>query len=198
VFEWPGRDGGEFGVERVEDLLRRHQGLPVAQLCALIYEQARAYGAAQSDDVTLVLLRRDAAADAAEAELPRDLGALAQAVALVGEFWRRHGLPDAERFAVDFAIEELFTNMVKYGRGSATRVRLRLRREPGAVAVLLVDPDSDPFDPTAARPVDLAAPIEQRTPGRLGLPLIHRLVDDFAYEYAGSESRISFRKRMGG
>jgi phosphoserine phosphatase len=196
VFEWPGRDGGEFGVERVEALLREHHSLPAARLAALIRDHARAFGAAQADDVTIVLLRR-IAGEAAEIELPREFGALEQAVALVAEFWRRHHLPDGDRFAVDFAIEELFTNMLKYGRASATRIRLRLQREPGAVAVLLVDPDSDPFDPTAARPVDLAAPIEKRTPGRLGLPLIHKLVDDFAFEYAGSESRISFRKRMG-
>lgn len=200
VFEWPGRDGGEFGVERVEALLREHHGQPAAQLAALIHRQARAFGAAQADDVTIVLLHRLAGAggaDTAEIELPRALGALDDAVALVREFWRRHGLPDAERFAVDFAIEELFTNMVKYGRASATRIRLRLQREAGAVAVLLVDPDSERFDPTAARPVDLAAPLAARTPGKLGLPLIHKLVDDFAFEYSGSESRISFRKRMG-
>jgi phosphoserine phosphatase len=197
VFEWPGRDGGEFGVERVEALLREHHALPAAGLAALIHERARAFGAAQADDVTIVLLRRGTGG-AAELELPREFSALDQAVALVRDFWQRHGLPDADRFAVDFAIEELFTNMVKYGRASATRIRLRLQREPGAVTVLLVDPDSEPFDPTAARPVDLAAPIEQRTPGRLGLPLIHKLVDDFSFEYAGSESRLFFRKRMGG
>jgi phosphoserine phosphatase RsbU/P len=197
VFEWPGRDGGEFGVERVEALLREHHALPAAGLAALIHERAHAFGAAQADDVTIVLLRRGTG-EAAELELPREFSALEQAVALVRDFWRRHGLPDADRFAVDFAIEELFTNMVKYGRASATRIRLRLQREPGAVTVLLVDPDSEPFDPTAARPVDLAAPIEQRTPGRLGLPLIHKLVDDFSFEYAGSESRLFFRKRMGG
>ncbi|MGH8481962.1 MAG: ATP-binding SpoIIE family protein phosphatase [Nevskiaceae bacterium] len=197
IFEWPGADGGEFGVERVEALLREHRVLPAAQLAALIYDQARAFGAAQADDVTIVLLRRVAGEASAEIELPREFGALDSAVALVREFWQRHGLPDGDRFAVDFAIEELFTNMVKYGRAGATRIRLHLRREPGAVAVLLVDPDSEPFDPTAARPVDLAAPLEQRTPGRLGLPLIHKLVDDFAFEHSGSESRISFRKRMG-
>jgi sigma-B regulation protein RsbU (phosphoserine phosphatase) len=198
VFEWPGPDGSEFGVERVEQLLRQHAALPVARLCALIVEQARAFGAAQADDVTIVLLKRLASdADAAQVELPRDNAALEAAVAFVREFWQRHRLADAERFAVDFAIEELFTNMIKYGRRSPTRITLRLRREAGAVAVLLVDPDSEPFDPTAARPVDLAAPIEQRTPGRLGLPLIHKLVDDFAFEYAGGESRISFRKRLG-
>jgi phosphoserine phosphatase len=198
VFEWPGPDGGEFGVERVEALLRAHHGLPAAKLAALVFEEARAFGAAQADDVTIVLLRRlPGGADTAELELPREFEALGQAVALVGDFWRRHALPDGDRFAVDFAIEELFTNMVKYGRRSPTRIRLRLRLEPGAVAVLLVDPDSDRFDPTLARPVDLAAPIEKRTPGRLGLPLIHKLVDDFAFEYSGTESRISFRKRMG-
>jgi len=197
VFEWPGRDGGEFGVEGVEELLREHHELPMKQLAGLIHQRARAFGAAQADDVTIVLLRRDVADAATEVELPRDVAALEQAVTLVREFWQRHGLPDAERFAVDFAIEELFTNMVKYGRGGATRIRLRLAREPGAVAVLLVDPDSEPFDPTAARPVDLAAPLEQRTPGRLGLPLIHKLVDDFAFEHTGLESRISFRKRIG-
>jgi phosphoserine phosphatase len=195
VFEWPGNDGGEFGVERVEALLRQHAGMPVAQLASLIHEQARACGAAQADDVTIVLLRR--LGDAAEVELPREFGALESAVALVREFWRRHALADADRFAVDFAIEELFTNMVKYGRRSESRIRLRLEREPGAVAVLLVDPDSEPFDPTVARGVDMAAPLEKRTPGRLGLPLIHKLVDDFAFKYTGNESRISFRKRMG-
>jgi len=198
VFEWPGPDGSEFGVARVEQLLREHHRLPVAQLAALIFDQARAFGAAQADDVTIVLLHRLAAvADAVEIELPRTNAALDTAVALVREFWQRHQLPDADRFAVDFAIEELFTNMVKYGGGGTTRIRLRLAREPGAVAVLLVDPDSERFDPTAARPVDLAAPLEKRTPGRLGLPLIHKLVDDFAFDYAGRESRISFRKRTG-
>lgn len=198
VFEWPGPDGGEFGVERVEALLREHHRLPAARLAALIVDQARAFGAAQADDVTIVLLRRLAEGGAtAEIELPRETAALDTAVALVREFWQRHGLPDGDRFAVDFAIEELFTNMIKYGRRSATRIGLRLALEPGAVAVRLVDPDSDPFDPTAARPVDLAAPLAARTPGRLGLPLIHKLVDDFAFEYAGGESRISFRKRMG-
>jgi sigma-B regulation protein RsbU (phosphoserine phosphatase) len=198
VFEWPGPDGSEFGVARVEQLLKQHRDLPVARLCALIVEQARAFGAAQADDVTIVLLKRLASdAATAQVELPRDNAALEAAVTFVREFWQRHALADADRFAVDFAIEELFTNMIKYGRKSATRITLRLTREAGAVAVLLVDPDSDPFDPTAARPVDLAAPIEKRTPGRLGLPLIHKLVDDFAFAYAGSESRISFRKRLG-
>ena len=200
IFEWPDRDGGEFGVERVEALLRAHHFVPVARLATLIRESAAAFGAAQADDVTVLLLRRLPAGegDAMEIELGRDVAQLERAVALVREFWDRHRLPEADRFNVDFAIEEVFTNMVKYGRAGPTNIRLRLQREPGGVAVRIVDPDSDQFDPTAARPVDLNAPVEARQPGKLGLPLIHKLVDDFAFEYAGRESRISFRKRIGG
>jgi sigma-B regulation protein RsbU (phosphoserine phosphatase) len=198
IFEWPGRDGSEFGIERVEALLRAHHARPAAELARLIHEGAAAFGAGQADDVTILLLRRLPDPDlVTEADLARDAAELERATALVRTFWARHGLPDDARYAVDFAIEELFTNMVKYGGGGPTRIRLRLTREPGAVAVLLVDPDSEPFDPTVARPVDLQAPLSARQPGRLGLPLIHKLVDDFAFAYAGRESRVSFRKRLG-
>ena len=199
IFEWPSASDEEFGVPRVEALLREHHALPASQLALRIREQAAAFGAAQADDVTIVLLRRLPAAGAgvSETALERRIEALEQAVALVEAFWQQHALPQGDRYAVDFAIEEVFTNMVKYGRPGPTRIQLRLAREPSAVAVLLVDPDSERFDPTQARPVDLTAPLAARQPGKLGLPLIHKLVDDFAFEYAGRESRISFRKRLG-
>lgn len=207
VYEWPRPDGGEHGVERVEALLREHHALPAAALAQRIREDAAAAGMAQADDVTIVLLRRLPGAvrapvagggDVAEVELERRTGELASAVAFVGDFWRRHALPEPDRFAVDFAIEELFTNMVKYGRPGPSRIRLRLAREPGAVTVRIVDPDSERFDPTHRPDVNLAAPLEARQPGGLGLALIGRLVDDLAYEYENRESRITFRKRIGG
>jgi sigma-B regulation protein RsbU (phosphoserine phosphatase) len=199
IFEWPDAAGAEFGVPRVEALLRAHHALPAQDLAQLIRAQAAGFGAAQADDVTIVLLRRlpTAGAGVSEIALERRLEALEQAVALVEAFWHQHALPAADRYAVDFAIEEVFTNMLKYGRPGPARIQLRIAREPGAVAVRLVDPDSERFDPTQPRPVDLTAPLEARQPGKLGLPLIHKLVDDFAYEYAGRESRISFRKRLG-
>ncbi len=203
IFEWPGPGGAEFGVERVEALLREHHALPAARLAGLIRERAAAFGDGQADDVTIVLLRRlpDAASAGApgvmEAGLARSVDELEAAAALVRAFWQAHGLPDGDRFAVDFAIEEVFTNLVKYGRAAPSRITLRLAREPGGVLVQLVDPDSERFDPTVERPVDLQAPLEARQPGGLGLPLVRKLVDDFAYEYAGRESRISFRKRTG-
>ena len=203
IFEWPDASEAEFGVERVEAILREHHRLPVATLAEKVFEQAAAFaaGAGQADDVTIVLLKRsdggipEATIDAVEFELQRDIGELDRIVAGVKSFWEAHRLPAGDRFAVDFAIEELFTNMVKYGKPGSTRIRLRLQCEPGAVAVRLVDPDSENFDPTVDRKVDVDAPLEARRPGGLGLHVIPKMVDAFSFEYAGRESRISFKKR---
>lgn len=98
--------------------------------------------------------------------------------------------------AVDLALEELFTNMVKYGKTSAAEVRLDLSRVPNGVEVTLTDRDVDFFDVTRAGEVDVTLPIEQRTPGGLGLHLTKQMVDFIEYQYLEESrtSRITFRK----
>lgn len=103
---------------------------------------------------------------------------------------------DAEqRLAIDFAIEELFTNMLKYSRSGANRVEIALECDTGSVRVSLVDSDVEPFDVTAAPDADVSLPLSQRRPGGLGLHLVRRLVDELSYEYRATtrESRIRFR-----
>jgi phosphoserine phosphatase len=212
IYEWPNAADEEFGIDRVEALLREHHRRPAADLAALIRTHAAAFAAgtstpvaapSQVDDVTIVLLKRmpekpaDPAsqADSAEMELERSIDVLGSAFALIQQFWQRHGLPDAKRFGVEFAVEELFTNVVKYGSGGQSRILLRLERISDGVAVALVDPDSEHFDPTLDRGVDPGASLEARRPGGLGLHLIPKLVEDFAYEYSGRRSRTSFKMR---
>jgi len=99
---------------------------------------------------------------------------------------------------VDFVIEELFTNMVKYATGSDAAVRVGLTKIPGGVEVTLTDFGVDRFDPTQGPEVDIHAPIEQRRPGGLGLHLIRKMVDSIAYDYQaeGRQGRITFRKTI--
>ncbi len=101
---------------------------------------------------------------------------------------------------VDLAVEELFTNMVKYSTTSDAAVRIDMATVQGGVEVTLTDYDVEAFDVTRSPDVDMSLPIEQRTPGGLGLYLIRRLVDCIAYEYSAEsrQSRITFRKTLGG
>ncbi len=102
--------------------------------------------------------------------------------------------------SVDLAVEELFTNMVKYNKGTAAEVRIGLRGLASGVEVTLTDYDVEPFDVTKAPDVDVSLPIEQRRPGGLGLHLIRRLMDSVDYEYSreSRESRITLRKTLDG
>ena len=139
----------------------------------------------------------DPATEPGESRLfERRIDALTDIVAFTAAYFERQGIDRALRMPVDFAIEELFTNMVKYGAGSSASVSIELTAIAGGIAVMLTDRDVPPFDVTRAPDADVTLPIEQRVPGGLGLHLTRRLVDAIEYKYSpeGRESRIMFRK----
>lgn len=100
-----------------------------------------------------------------------------------------------QRNSVDLAIEELFTNMIKYGRPGSAEVLIEIAGAGGEVVVTLTDTDVEPFDVTTAPDANVDVALEQRRPGGLGLHLVRRLVDSLSYEYVPElrESRTSFR-----
>jgi phosphoserine phosphatase len=62
VFEYPNRAGEQFGVRGVEEHWRRLHGQPVERIAAGILAAVRGHGAGvpQEDDITIVLVRRQA------------------------------------------------------------------------------------------------------------------------------------------
>ena len=129
------------------------------------------------------------------ASFERRIDALAEIFAFTAAALARQGVPDALLVDVDFVLEELFTNIVKYSRGQAP-VSIDIAAIPGGVEVTLTEPEADRFDVTEAPPVDITLPAVQRRPGGLGLHLIPRLVDSVQYGYSEGErcSRIVFCK----
>ena len=115
-------------------------------------------------------------------------------------FFARHRIEPALRTPVDFALEELFTNMVKYAKSDdpASEVRIDLAALEDGIEVSLTDRGVDDFDVTLApdAQVDLAA--SERRPGGLGIHITRRLVDEWHYQYSKQEreARITFRKTV--
>jgi anti-sigma regulatory factor (Ser/Thr protein kinase) len=126
----------------------------------------------------------------------RRVGVLPDIVAFTAEAFVQQGIDSRLRLPVDFAVEELFTNMVKYGVASTSDVQIDVAAIDGGVEVTLTDYDVEPFDVTQAPDAEVGLPIEVRQPGGLGLHLIRRLVDSIEYEYSKEQrrSRITFRK----
>ncbi len=129
----------------------------------------------------------------------RSFDALAAIFGFTAEVFARNGIDPALLPTIDLAVEELFTNMVKYSPASDAEVRIEMTGIEGGVEVTLTDYDVDPFDVTQAPDVEIGKPIEERRPGGLGLHLIRRLLDSVEYEYSKEtrQSRITLRKTTG-
>lgn len=130
----------------------------------------------------------------------RSFEAIARIFEFTSDFFARAGADPRLLPPVDLVVEELFTNMVKYGAAAdpGAEVRIDMASVPGGVEVSLTDFGVEPFDVTQAPDADTSLPIEERRPGGLGLHLIRRLVDSWGYEYSKErrESRITFRKTL--
>ena len=88
-----------------------------------------------------------------------------------------------QAYTLNLAAEEIFTNMVKYGRGSSNDVKIRLRMSVKDVILRMIDSGVAEFDISSVEKVDLNRPAESIKPGGLGLHLIQNMADKFQYDY---------------
>jgi serine/threonine-protein kinase RsbW len=128
-----------------------------------------------------------------EKSFAKDFLSLKAIFEFVGKFSVSNKLNDSQVFSIKFAIEEVFTNMVKYNPGN-THVTISLNREGKKLKVGFVDAEEKPFDITKKEDANPGLPIEKRRPGGLGIFLIKKLMDDVEYAHDGRYSRIVLTK----
>jgi anti-sigma regulatory factor (Ser/Thr protein kinase) len=126
----------------------------------------------------------------------RDLSSLEPLFEFAGDFARTHRLDDAIVFAMNLAIEELFTNMVKYGGGD-DMVSVGLDVQGDDLVIELVHSGAVAFDPGAAAPVDVTRSLGERRPGGMGLHLVKSVMDAVRYEHKNGDARITLTKHLG-
>jgi len=162
----------EFGTEGVERVVTLNHHRPMSELLTLLLEALHdhAAGVPQADDVTIVLIRRRAEAGGAttvQRYFKRSYDSLEAVFQFVEDFMRVKSIDLELREPVDFIVEELFTNMVKYNPGNAHDIALSLGCTAQVLTVRLTDFDVDPFDVTRAPPVDIDKPLQERQIGGL-------------------------------
>jgi serine/threonine-protein kinase RsbW len=110
------------------------------------------------------------------------------------------GLGPDESYRLRLATEEIVANVVAHGyledpalarTSDARTFELRWGSDRERVWVCVVD-SARPFDPTAVdTPDDLDDPLEQRTPGGLGIHLVRNSLDEFRYRRDGPHNHVT-------
>jgi anti-sigma regulatory factor (Ser/Thr protein kinase) len=128
-----------------------------------------------------------------EQNFTRSIKALDGIFDFTNEFALAHRINDKVRYVLDFAVEEFFTNMVKYNPTGPENIQMRMSVNDNEIVVHLVDPDSGDFDVTKDRGLDLRKSLTDRKVGGLGVFLVQRLVENLHYHHQNRISTISFR-----
>src|SRR5580700_3766448 len=113
-----------------------------------------------------------------------DSSAMSEVDGFVAAFVKEHGIPADEVSRILILLEELITNLMKYGypdRPECGRAEIILALNDGRLEIEFID-DGCAFDPFAAPPPNLEAPLDSRTPGGLGLHILRSLTDEAHYE----------------
>lgn len=202
AFEYEDARGVSFGTEGVERVVATHHFRPAAEQLALLLEALHdfAQGAPQVDDITIVLVRRREEAGSAttvQRYFRRSFDSLEAVFGFIEDFFRAKALDPGTREPVNFIVEELFTNMVKYNPGNQHDIAISLGCTPLALTVRLTDFDVEPFDVTRAPAVDIDKPLAERQIGGLGLHLVRKMADTLRYEFADRRSTITFTMALG-
>ena len=127
-----------------------------------------------------------------EQKFKRSFDELRNIVTMTEAIFRQEDLQADLRNVVDLATEELFVNMVTYNTESDEDILIEMLPHEHGIEVSLTDYNVARFDPTSASDVDVDAPLEERTPGGLGLYLVLKMVDSIHYEYRNRQSKITF------
>src|SRR5438105_7599855 len=124
---------------------------------------------------------------ASEVRIPASAGGVAGAAEALRRFSAAHALPDGAAWPFQVALDEVLSNVVRFGHGGDAPdhvIEVRLVLEQGVFTLSIVD-DGPPFDPLAAPAPDVALPLDTRPVGGLGIHVIRKLMDAVAYERRG-------------
>jgi serine/threonine-protein kinase RsbW len=108
------------------------------------------------------------------------------------------GLSPKIQMQLQLILEELVTNIMRYGYADENRhyITVRVQLQDGDLVVEVED-DGRPFNPLEAAPPDLNLSLEAMPVGGLGLHLVRNLTSELRYERKQEKNRLLLRKPAG-
>ena len=134
--------------------------------------------------------------DFLERKFKRHITSLDGIFRFVSEAFAHCGINRFYEPAIRLVVEELFTNLVKYNRRTVTDISIMIDKKQKQLILTMTDHGAEDFDITKTKEVDITKPLDERTPGGLGIHLVKKMADALEYRYSDGESRVTFIKNL--
>ena len=134
---------------------------------------------------------RQVRVSAVETSILNKVRDLARMPELVAQLAAAHHLsPDVE-FGMNVALDEMLSNIIKYGYTDDAIHEIHVRLSvSGPMVVAEIEDDGQPFDPRDAPAPDVDAPLEERTVGGLGIHIVRNLMAELDYARVAGRNRL--------
>ena len=129
--------------------------------------------------------------------LPADLREIERLHRLVRQFGDLHEVLSRALYAVNLALDEVVTNVVRHGFDdpAGQEVVARLTARNGEITTEVCD-SGRAFNPLDAPAPNLEAPLAERSLGGLGIHLVRSLMDGLEYRRENGKNVLTMRKRI--
>ena len=129
--------------------------------------------------------------------LPADVREIERLNQLVRRFGELHEIPTRALYAVNLALDEVVTNVVRYGFeiSAGQEVAVRVETTGDDLHSEVVDAGRE-FNPLNAPLPDLTAALNERALGGLGIHLVRSLMDRVEYRRENAKNVLTMRKRI--
>ena len=125
-------------------------------------------------------------------ELGNTMNDLHQALLELDGFLEAHEVSPQLSYAARLTLEELATNIIKYGYDDTERHVIKVGFDPHPPARMTLDDDGHPFNPLTDAPVPtLEGPIEDRPIGGLGLHMLRAMGLTMNYQRCGDRNVLT-------
>lgn len=108
-----------------------------------------------------------------------------------------HGLPPGTVADMDVALDEVLSNIIKYGYTDSNRHEISIRFMVSTLELTAeVEDDGRPFDPLSVPPPELHKPLAERKIGGLGIHFLRTILTEVGYSRAGDRNRLVLKKLL--
>lgn len=186
-----------YGDERLEKYLNAHKTMEPKDLCDSLWSELMDFQdeAPQFDDITMLSLKyvgqskdKDAEPEWKENRGTADIGRQPQVMDFVGQELAAKKVPEQKAVRLLMAVDEIYSNICFYS--SAKEVIVQCAVGDGKALIRFLD-DGIPYNPLGREAPDVEAPMEERTPGGLGIHLVQKMMEIVTYEYKDGKNQLT-------